>query len=316
MKYPTQYRQIFYSTINFSETSYQLLPFSRKQTNKDLLKSIEAFGILQPPLLLEDSPENFIILSGRHRLQLLEHSEETKITALVLNSSYHDQPGILYRLLLQHQLLGNPLSVIEQAVFFKKAGNVLPEEELMQFLPMLGYKKKPHIPEELISLLQLDPVALQELHNNQLTPRSGKKLLAFNSADQQVLIQVITTFQLGGSKQQKFIDLIFELRKRVNRSVQYLINSWQKTEQDKQGNGPQRTASLLHWLQQQCRPRSAAAENEFQTFRRRLRLPTDVRLSHTPFFENDHLSLLLNFNSRQELQRKWPQLKKILEQGS
>jgi len=316
VNYPAQYRQVPYSKIDFSDTSYQLLPFSQEQTNNELRISIQKFGILQPPLLLEQSSENFIILSGKQRLQLLVHTEETDVTALVLSTGYREQPEILFHLLLEHQLQGSPLSVIEQAVFFKKVQNSLSEEELLHFLPILGYKKKTHIPGELISLLQLDPIVQRQLHNGTLSLRSGKKLLGFNVYDQQALAKIIKKFKMGGSKQQKLIDLFFELSKRLKTSVDQLITSWQQAEKDKQGNGPQKTAALLNWLQQQCCPLSIAAEEDFQKFYRQLKLLPCTRLSHTPSFEDDQLDLLVKFSSKKELQKKWPQLKKILEQDS
>ena len=317
VKSPTQYHKVPYSKIDFSDTRFQLLPFPREETDEELRRSIQTYGILQPPLLLEQSPRNFIVVSGKQRLQLsAEHSGNRDITALVVSNTYCDQPRKLFSLLVQHQTIGSSLSVIEQAVFFQKALDSLGEEELLQFLPILGYKKESHIPKKLIHLLELETVVQQELHNGLLTLRSGKKLLRFNAADQRVLVAVIKTFQLGGSKQQKLIDLIFELNKRLHISAENLLNRWQETEKDKQGNGPQKTASLLNWLQQQSSPRSVAAEKDFQKFYRQLQLPPGARLNHTPSFENDRLSLILDFNSKKALIRKWQQLKIILEQDS
>jgi len=318
VNFPTQYRQVPYAKIDLADTRYQLLLFNSEKSNKELRRSIRTYGILLPPLLLEQSSGNFIVLSGKQRLQIdAELSENRAVTALVADNTCADQPQLLFPLLIQHQIIGSSLSLIEQAVFFKKAREEgLHEKELLQFLPLLGYKQKNHIPGELIALLKLDTVVQQELHNGSMALRSAKKLLGFTAGEQRVLAKVIKNFQLGGSKQQKLIDLIFELGKRTGTSAEKLLTGWQKTEQDKQGNGPQKSASLLNWLQQQCRPRSVAAEEDFQEFCRRLKLPPGVQLQHTPSFEDERLSLVLEFNSREDLKKKWPQLKTTVEQDS
>ena len=93
---------------------------------------------------------------------------------------------------------------------------------------MMGYKEKLHIPRDLISLLELHPTAQLGLHKGVLSLRAGKKLLLFPSEDQRVLFELINELQLGGSKQQKLIDLILELTKRLQISAYELLKSWQE----------------------------------------------------------------------------------------
>ena len=150
--------------------------------------------------------------------------------------------------LLQHQLLGGSLTVIEQAIFFQKATLVLEEQEVLSLLPVLGLKAKPHISGELISLLDLESAVQLGLHRGIISQRSGKKLSRFAPVDQKQLAEVINTYQLGGSKQQKLIEHFFQLTQREQVSVEVLLGRWQDKEKDKQLNGPQRASSLLRCL--------------------------------------------------------------------
>lgn len=298
--------------IDLSDTRYRLNPFPPAQPDTQLSESIDTFGILQPPLLLELDTNNYIVLSGRKRIKVVAEEVGSSITATVIKKKHINQPRVILSTLLQHQLIGSPLGIIKQAIFFKKAMACLPIEEVTRFLPMMGYKEKLHIPRDLISLLELHPTAQLGLHKGVLSLRAGKKLLLFPSEDQRVLVELINELQLGGSKQQKLIDLILELTKRLQISADELLKSWQEREKDKQHNGPQKTASLLSWLQHKCSPRSVAAEEIFKKFRRKLELPPRVRISHTLSFEDERVILEVEFRSKQNLEKQWPQIRSVL----
>ena len=312
MNTPTQYRQVKIKDIDLSDTRYALNPFPPAQPDTQLSKSIDFFGILHPPLLLKLDTNNYIVLSGRKRIQAVVDKDGSLITAIVISSGYIDQPLVILSTLLQHKLIGSPLGIIEQAIFFKKAMACLPTEEIIRFLPIMGYKEKSHIPRDLISLLDLNPTAQLELHKGVLSLRAGKKLLLFPSEDQQVLAELIHELRLGGSKQQKLIDLVLELTKRLQICADELLNRWQEKEKGKQLNGPQKAASLLNWLQRKCSPRSVAEEDNFRKFSRQLELPAGVRISHTPSFEDERVTLSVEFSSRKVLEKQWPQIRSLL----
>lgn len=312
MNTPAQYHQVKVEDIDLSDTRYTLKPFPLARPDTQLSESIGSFGILHPPLLLELNTNNYIVLSGRKRIQVVAEKVDSSITAIVINSRYINQPQVILSTLLQHQLVGSPLGILEQAIFFKKAMACLPIEEVIRFLPIMGYKAKPHIPRELISLLNLNPTAQLWLHKGVLSLRAGKKLLQFPSDDQRVIAELINELQLGGSKQQKLIDLVLELTKRSQISTDELLNRWQEKEKGKQHNGPQKAASLLSWLQRKCCPRSAAEEDNFKKFRQQLELPAGVRISHTLSFEDERVTLSVEFSSRKILEKQWPQIRSLL----
>ncbi len=298
--------------IDLADTRYSLSQFSPAYPDIQLREHIKAFGILHPPLLLEQPTDHYIILSGRKRIQIVAEQGSSPLMALVIPCRYANQPQVIFSTLLQHKLVTSPLGSIEQAVFFQKAMACLPAEQVMEFLPAMGYRKKKHIPAALISLLELHPTAQSGLHREVLSLRAGKKLLQLLPEDQQILTELIEELQLGGSKQQKLIDLVFELTKRTRIRGQDLLKQWQEKEKDKQHNGPQKAASLLNWLQEKCSPRSVAAAEKFKKFSRQLGLPLGVQLSHTLSFEDERVTLNIEFRSKKNLEKQWPQIQNFL----
>ena len=324
------YSQIRLQDIHLADRKYALNhalnPFPQNP-EKGLLQSISNFGILHPPLLLQKQDRTCIILSGRRRIEAFlqtwnsntskecqEGKEDRHLTALIISLSEEKPENQLHLLttLLQHQLLGENLTVIEQAVFLQKARLVLKEQEILSLLPMLGLKEKSHIPGELISLLDLEPAVQLGLHRGIISQRSGKKLARFSPDDQKQLTEVIDNYQLGGSKQQKLIDRFFQLTQREQVSVEVLLDRWQDKEKDKQLNGPQKASSLLRWLDRECQPRLTQAEEAFRKFCCQLQLPVGIRLEHSRSFEEEQVTLNMDFSSKEELARIWPQLEALL----
>jgi hypothetical protein len=322
------YRQVRLQDINLADRTYTLNPFSQ-EPEEGLLQSIRSLGMLHPPLLLEKQDHTFIILSGRKRLDayLLAGTQECRqeqrddeyITALTFTVVSEERLTThlhIFKTLLQYQLLGNNLTVIEQAVFLQKARQVLREQDILTLLPILGLKAKPHIPEELIALLDLEPAVQLGLHNGVISQRSGKKLSRFAPADQKHLAEVIGEYQLGGSKQQNLIERFFQLTQREQVSVEVLLDRWQDKEKDKQLNGPQRISSLLRWLDRKCQPRLTQAEEAFKKFCCQLQLPAKVRLEHSLSFEEEQVTLSMDFSTKEELAEIWPQLETFLKKRS
>ncbi|CAK8722922.1 ParB/Sulfiredoxin domain-containing protein [Candidatus Electrothrix laxa] len=317
------YHQVRFQDINLADRSYTLNPFSNPP-EEGLLQSISNFGILHPPLLLEKQDRTFIILSGRRRIEAFlktnktpKYQKDCHLTALIISLSEEKSENQLYLFtaLLQHQLLGKSLTVIEQAVFLQKARLVANEQELLALLPMLGLKAKPHIPGDFISLLDLEPAVQLGLHRGIIAQRSGKKLSRFSLADQKHLAEVIDNYQLGGSKQQKLIERFFQLTQREQVSVEVLLDRWRDREKDKQLNGPQKTSSLLRWLDRECQPRLTQAEEDFRKFCCQLQLPAGVRVEHSLSFEEEKVALNMDFSKKEELAKIWPQLKALLKAG-
>ncbi|MCI5135527.1 MAG: hypothetical protein D3920_10750 [Candidatus Electrothrix sp. AW2] len=325
------YRQIRLQDINLDNRRYSLHPF-RQEPEQTLLQSISTFGILHPPLVLEQQDHTFIVLSGKRRIEAYlqiynanaqenqQKKDKKYITALTLtvketaNEETEQEQLHLFTVLLQHQLLGGPLTPIEQAIFFQKAAAVLEKQNLLSFLPLLGLKPKPHIPGELISLLDLNLSVQQGIHEGRISQRSGKKLVRFSTGDQEKLADIIHEYQLGGSKQQKLLERCFQLTKREQISVKELLDSWCDRIKEKNLNGPQKTASLLRWLDQQYQPRLTKAEKEFKKFSAQLQLPVGVRLEHSLSFEEEQVTLHIDFSRKEELTKIWPKLEALLKQ--
>ena len=305
------HRSLAVSAIDLADRTYFLSP-EDEQPPPRLVDSIREYGILHPPLVQQQSAGRYIVVAGWKRLltavTLLHWDSVPCIVVPAHCSALH-----LYSFLLEQSLEGNPLSLVEQCAFFANLRKTCTVEDILPLLAKLGHKPNKHQLDELLGLRKLAQTAQLALHRGILNYTSGRKLLRLSQADQETLVAMITRFQLGGSKQQKLIDQGTELLRRDRKELKDITTPFlEKMDMSRQENIPQQAAALLDWLHEQCFPRSVLAENEFSRCVAQLNLPSTMRIGHSPFFEEDSVTLALTFADWVSLQKSLPAIHHIL----
>lgn len=212
-------------------------------------------------------------------------------------------------LIAEQNSFRDKLSQAEQASFFKAYLEQKPLAEALPLLEKFGYKPQKHVLQSLLDLLKLDKSALIAVHEGTIALKAAPKLLKLASPDQKLLVEIIKSLHLGGSKQQKLLDYCTELLMRTNEPLSTLLTPF--FEGDKLAdtdNIPQKAGALITWLHKKCYPRSTVAEEEFKTSVNKLNLPNHIQLDHTPSFEDDKVILSVSFQNLQEAANSLSQL--------
>lgn len=295
--------------IACTDTTFVLRPDPDAPPPEPLVTSIRRFGILHPPLILGAEKEKTIV-SGRHRVTVARQLGLDRIPCLVI--APHTASEQLLATLLVHARIGADLSPVEQAIFFSRlAPSRLRKKQVLTLLPLAGLKPASSVLTRLQTLLDLSHEARMAVHQGLLHPKNGEKLHRLDNDDQKTAVAVIQRFSMGGSKQRKFIDLALELVGREQRPLAAILQPLM-AEKSRQDNRPQQLAVLLTGLKRLTSPRLTRAEQEFTALARQLDLPGNVRLSHTPAFEDTALTLCLDFSDSDQLRRAWPKIAEIL----
>ena len=84
-----------------------------------------------------------------------------------------------------------------------------------------------------------------------------------------------------------------------------------------EANPPQKTKNLMNRLSRKYMPRSSHAADEFKRFAASMHLPQNVSVDHTPFFEDDSVTLSITFSNRESVQNAWEKIKRaVRNQGN
>lgn len=306
------FRPVPIPAIDLRDTTYLLSP-AAESPDAALRESIRAHGILFPPLLLETQPDHFIIVSGRKRiLAAVEVTKTDTLPCLVVPAG--SSALSIYALFLEHALIGGRLTAAQQTAFFAGMLCSCSIEEALPLFEKLGHPPNRHQLERLLTLRDLSVSALSGLHDGILSYNSALKMVRLSAGDQGTLMDIIIRMRLGGSKQQKIIELSTELIMRKNKDLRTILHPFfSRQEPEQPENIPQQAAALLKWLHSENFPRSSGAEREFSKIVRRLELPPNVRVLHTPAFEDDGVTLCLDFPDPDSMREAWTRIREIME---
>ncbi|MDD3618616.1 MAG: ParB N-terminal domain-containing protein [Desulfobulbaceae bacterium] len=311
MKTTPAIRPINISSIDRHDAAYLLSP-RQEYPDAALRESVRRYGILFPPLLLERDRDRFVILSGRKRIQAaLEAGGSDSIPCLVIPGN--SPPLFVYTVLLEHAMIGGSLSPAQQVAFFSGLLRDCPLEDGLPLFAKLGHPPHRHRLIELLSLRDLAPAAMTALHQGILSLGNARKIITMAPGDQTTLVGLITRLRLGGSRQQKLIELCIELIMRRNEDLQTVLQPFLSGQEAGQPeNVPQQAAALLKWLHNEAFPRSSTAEQQFDRFAHQLELPANIRILHTPAFEDETVTLCLDFPDRSALREAWERIRKLV----
>lgn len=253
------------------------------------------------------------VLSGFSSFFALKNAGFSQITCRILPGDL--APVQVFNLRILHEREAFQNSPILQAWLLNEAQDQLHLQDLLPLLPLIALKPQPHILKERIRLLQLDDTVQTALHRQELQSKNLPQLLRLPEEEQKRLLELISLYRLGGSKQQKLIELVVDLHLRDGRRVGDILAEWRQSDPPRD-NLPQESQSLLNFLHLLANPRLAQAEAQFAEQLRRLQAPAQVSVSHTPAFEDAQLSVQINYSSWKALQAHWPQVLKAVEKGN
>ncbi len=312
MNISSQFTSIRLDTLLIEDDTYELYPYD-EIPHKDFKTSIQQFGILHPPVVLQLNNTKHIIVTGKKRIKTLLNVRGDTKELLCLRLSPGTDDAKIFSILVEESLTGNPLSLVEQAVFFNKAQKKCTPDELLVFLQKLGHKPQHHCIRNLLDLLLLGKKSIQALHEGSLQYNNARKLLKLSEPDQNLLVERITSLHLGGSKQKKLIELCTELIMRNSESLDSILSRFDhQAKSGSDGNIPQQTSVLFNWLNKECWPSLSEAKATFERLTSQIHLPPQCRIQHSKSFESDNVTLTIHFKNLTSLVNALPEITRAL----
>ena len=272
---------------------------------------ITNIGIPFPLLVRPLEDERFQLAGGFAWFSAVKLFTLTTVPCQIVPETTHPFTFASHQIV--HARFQDTLSPILQGYFLNQAQQHLSEDKILSLMTLMGHKPHLYLCKELIDLLKLDISAIVALHNGSLSFQSGRILKRLPRQDQKVLVDLIARYQLGGSKQQKLIELTTELTMRTSQPVQDMIQGWSSEKKNTGGNPPQESNRLLDFLQRENHPLKDAAERKFKALVKELAPPDGMSINHSPSFEDETIEVRLQFANATALIKKWQQIKSVAE---
>lgn len=277
----------------------------------EFLLSIKRYGLLHPPIVMQDQ-ENYQLVCGRKRiraLQLINRDQEV----LCRVAAPADTLDLL-AIILEDQRLSGPLCAIMTARFLKLVDSLVPREsrtEVMEQLSFAPYRKL----QRFLPLLTLEQSIREAIHRQTVSDSIGLTLCSMVAEERIFLCNLFTALGLNKNKQKRLIDMCRILTTRKGGTIKDLFHKdfSDFLPENLPANTPQAAASLIRSLHEASHPLSSRAEKRFHEREKRLGLPANCTLSHSPSFEKDNVTLSINFKNFDKMSNVWETIKNHLE---
>lgn len=221
---------------------------------------------------------------------------------IVFETRISMKEGLFLNYNLKENLFG--LNRFEKLVFLKK------------ILPLSNPSEIHHrtnlditVNQELID--NLESLIVEELRtvliNDRLNLKSALKILKFPGPDRVPIIRLLERFPFSTSHQKTLLDMLEEIIFRDKKSIEDIFNLAgidRLLEMEKPQKEIMKAIFSLRF------PTYSKTEESWKTWIKKLRLPRNIQIQHTDFFEKKQLKLTLSFNDPKEVEKVLNKIKK------
>jgi ParB/RepB/Spo0J family partition protein len=275
----------------------------------NFVDSIRKFGLLHPPIIRKSS-DSYELICGARRVEAVKRiAEQQDIHCLVLDQSISEVEILL--LVTEEQHLHAPLTPIESARLITLCSQFCAHSETASILIYSKTNTRNEFQRnKIVKLLELEEPIRTNIHTGVISLKTAFALAEMSRSDRLTLYDIFIKLALNSNKQRRIIDLCMIIATSQQYSIsEFLSVTYPELQQKTIDNVPQSVNRLLHDLYKCSHPLSSHVEKQFAEKIKKLRLPQSCSLSHSPAFEQDSVTLGIEFKTIDELTRIWPKIK-------
>ncbi len=281
------------------------------ESDKELLESIEHLGLLRPPIV-RLGQDGYELICGVRRLDALRRLKHPagSIGCSVLSDQAHPEDVLL--LVAEDQIQSGPLSPIEAARFINLVNERCkqPNHELLNLaIPAASATQR----NRLLSLLRLEEPIRTSIHYAKISIKTGLNLASLPTGERLFIHDLFIRLSLNANKQRRFLELMQIITGVQGCTIdKFISNHFPELCKEPIGNVPQQTTHLLKRLYELSHPGISLAQEDFVKRVAKMNLPRNCRVSPSPAFERDRVTLEVEFDDFKAFSEAWQQMKKLI----
>ena len=281
------------------------------ETDDEFIGSVERLGLLRPPIVRLE-PDGYELICGVKRLDALRRlgPPPGSIGCSVL--SEQAQPEDVLFLVAEDQIQTGPLSPIEAARFINLINDLLtqPNNKLFNLaITTMSTTQR----NRLLSLLKLEEPIRTSIHHGKISIKTGLNFVSLPTAERRFIHDLFIRLSLNGNKQRRFLELMQIITGVEGCTVvKFIINHFPELCKEPIGNIPQQTTHLMKRLYEHSHPGISLAKEEFVKRVAKMKLPKNCRVSPTPAFEKDRVTLEVEFDDLRTFSEAWQKMKRFV----
>ena len=296
--------------IDTQDTTYRIT--TRSQLD-DLLETIPFFGLLHPPVLIENT-SGYSVVCGFRRIATCRQLGWKSLSAKIYVTA-RDRFQ-LARLAIADNILQRPLNLIETSRALNLLMNTSQDHrQLKEAARVLGLPVNPAVVQKLQQICRLAVPIQEGILSDTINLSMALELSKMDATDAELLVALFNRLKLGLNKQREMLLLVTEISKCEDISIQQLIAEppLQDILQNADLDRAKRRQQIRSLLRQRRYPAIAKAEANYQKQVRQLKLGKHIQLIAPRDFEGTTYTLTLHFKNQQDLGDLNTEIHRLLE---
>jgi ParB family transcriptional regulator, chromosome partitioning protein len=269
-----------------------------------LIKSIESVGILNPPLLQEQTGGRMVPVLGRRRLQAAVQLNMPRTEVRIVSDPMSEAEGFV--LALWDNLSHRQFDTACTAIVVRRLLDLFPTEVVADdFLTWLGVPARGPRLERLRAIGgSTDPV-LQALSSGRIQEKTAFVLSRLSSEEQDAILELTDALGMNANRRAEVIGYLYDLSVFHGRPImEFLDKEEARSILHAEGVGiPERAAQFRELIRSWKFPEIVDSEREFEGWLRSLPKSDRVLVRPTPGFENHECTVEIRAGSREEAER-------------
>ncbi len=296
--------------INAKDATFRI---TTRRKAEELLDTIQAIGLLHPPVLIEDS-SGYRIVCGFRRIAACRQLGWKRIAARIYKAN--TDRFELAQLAIADNALQRPLNLVETSRALNLLTETSPDQQQLRKAALsLGLPISPSIVPKIQEICRL-PSAIQDgVLSDTINLAMALELGKLDAAAAAALVGLFSQLKVGLNKQRELLLLLTEIAIREDISTHQLIaekpvrDILQNTDSDR---AIQRQ-NIRSYLRRRRYPAISKAEADYQKRVRQLNLGNHIQLVPPKDFEGTTYAMILHFKNQQELKDRKEKIEKMLE---
>lgn len=270
-----------------------------------LRASIEEVGVIQPALLREKR-DRYQIVSGFRRISILKDLGRPDLSARIIDEKESGDLQ-LFSSALHENLTTRGFNAVEKAIALEKLIHKFRVDSgvvVKKYLPLFNLESDEKILNTYLSLAQMEEEIKGYVLREEVSRTHIRRLATHSSEDRLALFALFSPLKLGENRLREMFSLLDEISKRDRLPVREIVDrpEIQAILLHKELTASQRTERVKKILMDLRYPKLHELEETFERKKRSLDLPSQVSLSHSPFFEGKELKIEFQFETVEQFQ--------------
>jgi len=274
-----------------------------------LMDSLRKIGLINPPLVTVRNGRFILVTGWKRVLACLQLS----FASIPVEVSGVDDDLQNFLIAVHENLATREFSLIEKAEIIGKLKTlgVKKNEVIRNYLPLLDIPANSSFYELYLSLAGFEPELKEVIHKKDI-PLSVLQIFSELKPEAQKLVLPIL-LPLGQNKQKEILEDLLEISRRENIGVENILQNEEILSiQGLEKLSPlQKADTIRSFLRKRRYPSFSRWKESFDSSLKKMRWPKEIALKHTPFFEDEDMSVTFSFKNKKEYEENVEKLKQM-----